>query len=64
LVPAPSSGAARVTGTRVRLPDGLHRALKAASVREDRNLKDLLAEIARIYLLRRHPDLLKGRDSS
>jgi hypothetical protein len=59
-----TSGAPRVTGIRVRLPDALHQALKTASVREDRNLKDLLGEIARMYLLRRHPDLLRGRDAS
>ena len=61
---AATSGSARVTGIRVRLPDGLHRALKAASVREDRNLKDLLGEIATTYLLRRHPDLLWDRNAS
>jgi hypothetical protein len=41
----------------VRLPPSLHRALREASVREDRNLKDLLAEIGRAYLETRHPDL-------
>jgi hypothetical protein len=47
----------RASGINVRLPSSLHRALRAASVREDRNLKDLLAEIGRAYLETRHPDL-------
>jgi hypothetical protein len=43
----------------VRLPNGLHRALREASVREDRNLKDLLAEIGMVYLKKNHPDLCR-----
>jgi hypothetical protein len=47
----------RAAGINVRLPNGLHRALREASIREDRNLKDLLAEIGRVYLKQHHPDL-------
>jgi hypothetical protein len=47
----------RAAGTNVRLPDEVHRALRQASIKEDRNLKDLLAAIGVEYLRKRHPDL-------